>query len=78
MRFSRLLLIGLDPLIDLIAVGAVVGDGSLHKAQRYLQVARSLGSIAAALAPGMCSPYSDGREVKTVPTLGATVPVVTS
>jgi hypothetical protein len=30
MGFSRLLLIGLDPLIDFVPVGAVVADGGLY------------------------------------------------
>ena len=39
---------------------------------------RSAFTIVAAFTPGMCRPKSDGRDVNTVPTLGATVEVDTS
>jgi hypothetical protein len=36
--FGSLLLIGLDPLIDFLPVGAVVADGGLDEAERDLEI----------------------------------------
>ena len=43
MCFGCLLLIGLDPLIDLVPVGAVVADGGLYEAERQLKIACRVG-----------------------------------
>src|SRR5581483_10433625 len=48
--FGGLLLIGLDPLVDLVPVGAVVADGGLDEAERDLQIARRLGGVAPVVA----------------------------
>ena len=52
MCFGCLLLIGLDPLIDLVPVGAVVADGGLDEAERHLKVACRLGGVTVVVAYG--------------------------
>jgi hypothetical protein len=50
--FACLLLIGLDPLIDFLSVGAVVADGSLDEAGRDLEIACRPGGVAIVVAYG--------------------------
>src|SRR6266699_2063134 len=52
MRLGGLLLIQVDPLVDLIGIGAVVSDSGLHQAKWHLEVARRLGEIAIVVADG--------------------------
>jgi hypothetical protein len=47
-----LLLIGLDPLVDFVPVGAVIADGGLDQAERDLKIARRLGGVAIVVADG--------------------------
>src|SRR5580704_6013908 len=47
-----LLLIGLDPLIDLVPVGAVVADGGLYEAERQLKMACRLGGVTVVISYG--------------------------
>ena len=53
MGFGSLLLIGVDPLIDFLPVGAVVADGGLDEAERDLEVA---------CGPGGAVVVADGRD----------------
>jgi hypothetical protein len=46
------LLIGVDPLIDLVPAGAVVADGGLYEAERQLKIACRLGGVAVVVADG--------------------------
>jgi hypothetical protein len=46
------LLVGFDPLVDLVGVGAVVRDGGLDKTEGGLQVAGCLGGVAAVVPHG--------------------------
>src|SRR5260370_6824688 len=52
MGLGGFLLIEVDPLVDLVWVGAVVGDGGLNQAKRYLQITCRLGSVSAVVADG--------------------------
>jgi len=47
-----LLLIGLDPLIDLVPVGAVVADGGLDEAEWQLKIACRLGGVTVVVSYG--------------------------
>jgi len=52
MCLGYLLLIGLDPLIDLVPVGAVVADGGLYEAERNLEIACRLSGVTTVVAYG--------------------------
>lgn len=47
MSFGGLLLIGLDPLVDFLPVGAVVAEGGLDEAEGDLEIACCLGASPA-------------------------------